>query len=294
MSYQTFAENEQTNRQNATLNLLSSEQQTNIVDNGAKQIFELQNAWAIERKQKRIREFKTAWAIDGKQQLHRVPVYQAKYHDGDWNCNSNSFKNLAFAVSNLTQGKVRLTYDTIDIGTDKLFSMKPCFIYFTGNKDFAFQESEIKNLKDYLYLGGTVWIDSAYPGRNTPFDIAVRREFARVLPNRDFKQVTSNSFRNANRIYDSYFKEIRLCPGVKGSAEPIEAIKLGDELGVIYTLNGYGTMWEMFSSIDNPSKPNNAGDDSLMQEAITNSIKFGFNIVNFLFTRWSRGEYFAR
>lgn len=133
-----------------------------------------------------------------------------------------------------------------------------------------------------------MWIDSANPGRNTPFDIAVRREFTKVLPNREFKQVTPNYFRNANRIYDSYFKGVGLCPGAKGSAEPIEAIKVGDELGVIYTLNGYGTMWEMFSSIDNPPTPNDAGDNSRTQEAFTNSIKFGFNIVNFLFTRWSR------
>ena len=143
-------------------------------------------------------------------------------------------------------------------------------------------------MKDYLYLGGAVWIDSAHPGQDTPFDIAVRREFTRVLPNREFKQATSNSFRNANRLYDSHFKGVGLCPGAKGSTEPIEAITIGDELGVIYTLNGYGTMWEMFSSIDNPSKSNDAGDKSLTQEAITNSVKFGFNIVQFLFTRGSQ------
>jgi len=269
----SLAENDKSNLQNTAAN----QPQTNGVDHAIKY-----------KRLKEVRTFQKEWVNPEKRQSQRLTIYQAIYRSGDWNCNSNAFINLAVAVSNLTQGRVRLTCDTIDIGTDKLFSMKPSFIYFTGNKDFTFQESEIKNFKDYMYLGGTVWIDSANPGRNTPFDIAVRREFARVLPNREFKQVTSNSFRNANRIYDSYFKGIGLCPGAKGSAEPIEAIKLGDELGVIYTLNGYGTMWEMFSNIDNPSKPNDTGDDSLTQEAIINNMKFGFNIVQFLFTRWSQ------
>lgn len=267
--HNSLAENDP-HLQNTASNQLSSEHQTNGVDDAIKY-----------KRLKNVVEFQKAWVNHIKRQSQRYPIYQAIYRSGDWNCNSNAFKNLAVAVSNLTQGKVRLTCDTIDIGTDKLFRGKPSFIYFTGNNDFSFQELEIKNLKDYLYLGGTVWIDNATPGQNTPFDIAVRREFARVLPNREFKPVTSNSFRNANRLYDSHFKGVGLCPGAKGSTEPIEAITIGDELGVIYTLNGYGTTWEMFSSIDNP----NAGDKSLTQEAITNSIKFGFNIVQFLFTR---------
>lgn len=140
MSHQTIAENEQTNRQNTE----SNQPQTNVVNDAAEQ-----------ERLKKVRDIQKAWTSDGKRQLQRFPIYQAKYYDGDWNYISNAFINLAVAVSNLTQGKVRLTCDTIDIGADKLFSRKPNFIYFTGNKDFSFQESEIKNLKNYLYLGGS-------------------------------------------------------------------------------------------------------------------------------------------
>jgi len=272
MSSNALSENDKSNLQSTAANQL----QTNVIDDAASQ-----------ERLKKVGEFQKAWAAEGKKRLQcPLLIYQAQYQDGDWNCNPHALTNLAVAVDNLTQGNVRLRYYIADISTN-LSYFKPSFVYFTGNKDFAFQESEIKELMKYIYCGGTIWIDSANPGRNTPFDIAVRREFKRVLPDRDFRQFTTNSFRNASRIYDSYFKGIGLCPGINGSTEPIEVITVGrtDEAGVIYTLNGYGNIWEMLSST-NQSKSSYTGYDSLKPEAITNSIKFGYNIVFFMYTRY--------
>ncbi|MCG2660700.1 MAG: HEAT repeat domain-containing protein [Kiritimatiellae bacterium] len=255
----------------------SNQLQPNIVDDAIKQ-----------KRLIRVREFQKAWSVEGKKRLQcPIPICQAKYQDGDWNRNLHALSNFAIAISNLTQGKVRLVCDTVDIGTDELFTKKPHMIYFTGSTNFTFRRSEIHNLRVFGELERVVWIDRATPGRNTPFDIAVRREFKIVFPDKDFKIFTTNSFRDAHRVY---FTDVGLCPGVNGSKEPIEIITKNDELIVIYTC----AMWEMFSNIDSQSNLNGAGNDSRTQEAITNSIKFVFNIINSIFTKWSRGKYFPR
>lgn len=185
ISHRTSADNEQPSHQGTASNQPLCEQQTNGVNDAAKH----------ERIIK-IRQFQKEWVVERQNRPQSpIPIYQAKYQDGDWNCNPHALPNFATAISDLTQGKVRLTCNTLDIGTGQLIGRKPCFIYFTGNKEFTLQDSEIEELRQYVNFGGIVWIDSAKPGRNTPFDVAVHRELKRVFPDREFKTFTTNSFR---------------------------------------------------------------------------------------------------
>jgi len=127
----------------------------------------------------------------------------------------------------------------LDIGTDDLFTIKPPFVYLTGHRDFHFLDSEITNLREYLLVGGCVWADSALAGRRSRFDMAFRREMKRVLPDRDFETVEDN-----HDMFDTFFDNISLPPGMNHYYEPAEMINIGGELAVLYTLNGYGHFWE--------------------------------------------------
>jgi len=177
-------------------------------------------------------------------------IFQAKYQDGDWDCNGgrgtnswdqSALKNLMFQIRQWSKDRIdaQVVPAVLDIGTDEIFTLKPPFIYLTGHKDFHFLDREVKNLRDYLTLGGCVWADSALAGRRSRFDIAFRREIKKVLPDRDFEIVKPD-----HEMFNTFFENVDLPTGINFYQEPIEMINIGEELAVLYTLNGYGHFWE--------------------------------------------------
>jgi len=177
-------------------------------------------------------------------------IFQAKYQDGDWYCNGgkgtnnwnqSALKNLMYQIRQWSRDRIdaKVVPAILDIGTDQIFTLKPPFIYLTGHKDFHFLDREVKNLRDYLTLGGCVWADSALAGRHSRFDIAFRREIKRVLPDRDFEIVQPD-----HEMFNTFFADINLPSGMNFYKEPAEIINIGEELSVLYTLNGYGHFWE--------------------------------------------------
>ena len=93
------------------------------------------------------------------------------------------------------------------MGTDQLFTLKPPFVYLTGHKDFRLKDQEVKNLRDYLMLGGAIWADSALAGHRSRFDVAFRREMKRVFPDRDFAPVKLN-----HDLFDMWFENLTCRP----------------------------------------------------------------------------------
>lgn len=177
-------------------------------------------------------------------------IFQAKYQDGDWACNGgadtndwapSALKNLMFQIRQWSRDRIdaRVTPAILDIGTDQIFTLKPPFVYLTGHKDFHFLDKEVKNLRDYLTLGGCIWADSALAGRRSRFDIAFRREIKKVLPDRDFEIVKPD-----HEMFNTFFENVGMPTGMNFYQEPIEMINIGDKLAVLYTLNGYGHFWE--------------------------------------------------
>ncbi|MBI2441345.1 MAG: DUF4159 domain-containing protein [Lentisphaerae bacterium] len=192
-----------------------------------KLVYALQKDWDVQNK--------------GKQTIAKFTIYQAKYQEGDWNCNPSALPNLMLQIRYWSKDRIdaRIHPEVLDIGTDQLFTIKPPFVYLTGHKEFHFQENEVKNLRDYLLMGGCVWADSALAGRRSRFDVAFRREIALVLPDRDFEIVPAT-----HEMFDAFFEKIGLPSGMNYYDEPLEMINLDDKLAVLYTPNGYGHLWE--------------------------------------------------
>jgi hypothetical protein len=69
--------------------------------------------------------------------------------------------------------------------------------------------------------------------------MAFRREMHRVLPDREWEVLPDD-----HEIYDTFFVNIGLPAGMNYYREPIEIMRVNDEIAVIYTLNGYGHFWE--------------------------------------------------
>jgi hypothetical protein len=188
----------------------------------------------------------------GKQTIATFTCYVAKYSGGDWSCNfgtladgrwySNCIYNLMTQIDRWTQGKVKanLKPEALNLAhREWIDKVKPPFIFMTGHKDFTFSEAEIENVRQYLMLGGVLWVDNSLPGRRSRFDLAIRREMKRVLPDRKFEVV-----RKDHRVFASYFQIPGPPSGVNFYQEPIEVINVGGEVAVFYTMNAYSDLWE--------------------------------------------------
>ena len=255
----------------------------------------------------------------------KFTVFQAKYQDGDWNCNSDStlggpdvpgcgsLQNMMLQIRAWSRDRIdaQVVPEVLDIGTDKFFTLKPPFVYLTGHRNFRLLDNEVKNLRDYLALGGAIWGDSALAGRRSRFDIAFRREMKRVLPDRDFEIVPEH-----HEMFDVFFDNIGLPTGMNNYHEPIEMINIGGKLAVLYTLNGYGHFWEARLNKDGkiefglvnlaergkkpewrwvygphlyvPRSESSIIYRNISDETERNAYKFGINVVVHLLTRYQR------
>ncbi len=184
--------------------------------------------------------------------------YVAKYAGGDWDHNVSlsadgrrvTFGSIPNLMTQITRWNKRLKANVEAVPLDlsdrnALFGSKPpvAFIYFTGHRDFKLTDAEITNLRDFLLAGGVIWGDAGMPGRNSRFDIAFRREMRRILPDPDqeFQPIDDR-----HPIFTQRGSLIKTTPsGINFYREPIEVMMIGDQIGVLYTMNSYGNMWQI-------------------------------------------------
>lgn len=243
-------------------------------------------------------------------------AYIGQYSGGNWNSTirsnskgeieTGSLPNLLYLMSFWTKDRVRTNYrnvKAIKLDSDEIFAVKPPFIFLTGTRDFKLTDREVENLRKYVRVGGCIWGDSSVPGARSPFDLAFRREMARVVGNIDqkFEPLPAN-----HPIYTQpYFKEVKSLPaGLNNYKLPVYAMKVYGEIAVIYTANDYGDMWQI--GLDKDGRIDLRRDAggayvavnrrlydhrdiyvrNLDSEALEQSYKFGANVVMHLLTRW--------
>lgn len=208
-----------------------------------------------------MREFTGGWGkgtgsgTGTRQREFEFTAFIAKYAGGNWDSvfrlidkiPQGALPNLLEFISKESKDKVKTNYkqvQPIELSSDKLFAVKPPFIFFTGSRDFKLTEQEVANLQKYVRLGGAIWGDSSVPGRGSSFDIAFRREMKRVMPDKDkdFEPLDANDpmFKRA-----PYFPEVAAAPpGLNYYNEPVYVMRYFGEISIIYTANDYGDMWE--------------------------------------------------
>ena len=250
----------------------------------------------------------------GHDRAFKFTAYLAKYAGGDWDSTVNivngkvargSLPNLLFLLQKWSRNKIDAQPDAepLDLSSDKLRTERPPFIFFTGHRDFVLTETEVKNLQEYLQLGGAIWGDSSLPGARSRFDLAFRREMKRVLPDQNIAWETLPA---DHPIYtQTYYPEIRQAPeGMNYYQEPVYALKLFGEISVLYTANDYGDMWQIALTEKGDIDMSRDESDHLVVTSekllynrevyfrnlevkpITDSYKFGTNIIVHLLTRW--------
>lgn len=251
----------------------------------------------------------------GKDRAFKFTAYLAKYSGGDWDSTvritngkivSGSLPNLLYLIRHWSNNKIDAETQAVplDLTGDDLFAIKPPFILFTGHKDFTLTEKEVENLNKYVQLGGAIWGDSSLPGSRSRFDIAFRREMKRVLPDQDKPWEILPA--NHPLFTKSYYPDLREAPaGMNYYQEPVYALKYFDEVAVLYTTNDYCDMWQVglneqgeydlrkdqatgaFVAIDyDIFFRRDTYFRNLEVKPLTDSYRFGTNIVLHLLTRW--------
>lgn len=209
-----------------------------------------------------IKEFTRGWGsgtgrgTGTRQREFEFVAFIGRYAGGNWDSTvrvqgsrvtGGSLPNLLWIMQHWSGDRIK-TNDknvrVIDLSSDELFAEKPPFIFITGTRDFVLSDKEVETLQRYVRMGGCIWGDSSVPGRNSRFDIAFRREMRRVIPDvdKDFEPLPEN-----HPIFTAgYFPEINTVPpGVNFYAEPVYALDIYGEIGILYTANDYGDMWQI-------------------------------------------------
>jgi hypothetical protein len=111
---------------------------------------------------------------------------QLKYRGGQWDPRPLATVSLMQEVRLRTSVESRDERQVLTLQNAALFSYP--FLYMTGEQSFApFSDEEIVILRRYLLFGGLLLIDDARGNKGQDFDASVRREIARLFPDRALK-----------------------------------------------------------------------------------------------------------
>ncbi len=122
----------------------------------------------------------TAAAAQSARVSSALTIGRLKYAGGgDWYNDPSAEVNLLQFVRQQTGLEVNARYESVDIGSENLFSYP--LVFLTGHGNIVLTDAEVRRLRSYLENGGFLYIDDDYG-----LDRAVRREMKKVFPAQDF------------------------------------------------------------------------------------------------------------
>ncbi len=257
----------------------------------------------IKRKQGRQKDYKNfvqKFGLRGKGRSTKAKIQLtiARYMKGDWYCHRYGLENFVTQINRWTNIEASIDILEKEVDSEEIFESP--FVYMTGHNDFVFTEEEVINLRKYLLKGGAVYCDNSLAGKKSRFDMAFRREMKKVLPDRNFEEITLD-----HSIFHSFYTFNKLPAGMNWKDDKVEVIKIRDRVIVVYTLNDYGDLWKTGlnekDEIDfNWYKKDRGsyqrlglwGDEvnfeNVNLESIKNAYKLGINIVVYMLQRGNK------
>jgi hypothetical protein len=101
---------------------------------------------------------------------------------GDWYANPSSLPNLLQAIGTRTALRVTARERVVALSDDDLWQVP--YIYMTGHGNVRWSDTDLATLRRYLQQGGFLHADDNYG-----MDVSIRRELARLLPDRPLVDV---------------------------------------------------------------------------------------------------------
>ncbi len=191
-----------------------------------------------------------------------------KYRGGDWYNNIDSVKNLLKYVSERTSIKVNKEPKLVSLESKEIFDCD--ILYISGHVPISFNETEKRNLRDYLInYKGFVFVNDDYG-----MDESFRKEIKKVFPEYNLELVPFS-----HPIYNVFYKFPNGLPKVhEHDGGPPEGLGIfvDGELRLFYAYNtDIGDGW------DSPEVHNDP--EEIREEAI----RMGINIIVYALSRIS-------
>jgi hypothetical protein len=182
-----------------------------------------------------------------------------KYNGGgDWYNDPEILPNLCNELAKRVPSvKVKPEEVVLTFEDDRIFRYP--FLFITGHGNISLSQSEIENLRKYVFNGGFIYIDDDFG-----MDEYFRKEFKKWFPEYELKEVPLN-----HPIYNLYYKFPKGLPKIHEHYEgrPVAlGLFIGGRLSLLYTYN---------SNISDGWTDRYNDPDSLREEAF----KFGINLI---------------
>ncbi|WP_418263091.1 DUF4159 domain-containing protein [Flavobacterium faecale] len=187
-----------------------------------------------------------------------------KYNGGgDWYANPTSLPNLIQFCNTNINTKLKSKPATVEPGSSSLFTYP--FVHLTGHGNVVFNDTEVKNLQNYLNSGGFLHVDDNYG-----LDQYIRKEIKKIFPNNDLVEIPSN-----HPLFQKPYSFPNGLPKIHehdGKRPQAFGIFVKNRLVLLYTYEcDLGDGWEN-------SEVNN--DPLIVREK---ALKMGANIIHYIF-----------
>jgi len=171
-------------------------------------------------------------------------VFAQIKHGGDWNPDPSAVHNLLKHARDNSTLEVKFKRQEVSL-TDPKTATYP-LLYMTGHHEFAWSAEEVGMLQKYLRGGGMLLADACC-GRMA-FELAFRRELARVLPGQQLRKLEPDH-PLLHCHYD--IREVQYTPRVREdfgplSAPELEGVTIDGRLVVAFSRFDLGNGWEQF------------------------------------------------
>ena len=162
---------------------------------------------------------------------------QLKYTGGQWDPRPQATLALMREVRQRTSVETQDERVVVTLEAPALFSYP--FLYMTGEQAFApLSEPALATLRRYLLFGGLLLIDDARGNKGRDFDASVRRDMARLFPDKPLKVLAPD-----HTVFRSFYL-IRTVGGVRLVSPYLEGVQMGERTPLLYCQNGLGAAWE--------------------------------------------------
>ena len=171
-------------------------------------------------------------------------VFAQLKHEGDWDPDPSAVHNLLKHARDNSTLEVKFKRQNVLLSDPKTAEYP--LLYITGHREFHWDKEEVGRLQRYLKAGGMLLADACC-GR-TSFDMAFRREIAKVLPEMKLQRLPPD-----HPLYHSHYDIARVdyTPRVREDFGPfdtpeLEGLSIDGRLAVVYSKFDLGNGWEQF------------------------------------------------
>ena len=120
------------------------------------------------------------------QQSGRFEIARVKYRGGgDWYNDPSSLSNLIEFANKEVPISIEPDYKDVALGSTEIHSYP--FLFLTGHGTITANNSEIRNLRNYLENGGFLYVDDDYG-----LDEHIRKLLTQVFPNEELLEIPFN------------------------------------------------------------------------------------------------------